>query len=41
MTSNDVILIFSRVKQIQAELGTQIIADYEEAFQGAGAKVCY
>ncbi|BFZ18354.1 hypothetical protein BsWGS_21393 [Bradybaena similaris] len=27
-----------RVKQIQAELGTQIIADYEEAFQGAGAK---
>uniref|UniRef100_A0A0B7A4F2 Vps53 N-terminal domain-containing protein n=1 Tax=Arion vulgaris TaxID=1028688 RepID=A0A0B7A4F2_9EUPU len=27
-----------RVKQIQAELGAQIIADYEEAFQGAGAK---
>ncbi|KAK7087757.1 vacuolar protein sorting-associated protein 53 homolog [Littorina saxatilis] len=27
-----------RVKQIQSELGTQIIADFEEAFQGAGAK---
>ena len=29
-----------RVKQIQTELGTQIITDFEEAFQGAGAKVC-
>lgn len=28
-----------RVKQIQGELGTQIQADFEEAFQGAGAKV--
>ncbi|VDI70663.1 vacuolar protein sorting-associated protein 53, partial [Mytilus galloprovincialis] len=27
-----------RVKQIQGELGTQIQADFEEAFQGAGAK---
>ncbi|XP_060068692.1 vacuolar protein sorting-associated protein 53 homolog [Ylistrum balloti] len=27
-----------RVKQIQSELGTQIQADFEEAFQGAGAK---
>ncbi|XP_076473100.1 vacuolar protein sorting-associated protein 53 homolog [Babylonia areolata] len=27
-----------RVKQIQSDLGTQIMADFEEAFQGAGAK---
>ncbi|KAK3774031.1 hypothetical protein RRG08_030113 [Elysia crispata] len=27
-----------RVKQIQTELGNQITADFEEAFQGAGAK---
>ncbi|XP_063395988.1 vacuolar protein sorting-associated protein 53 homolog [Mytilus trossulus] len=27
-----------RVKQIQGELGTQIQSDFEEAFQGAGAK---
>ncbi|WAR02922.1 VPS53-like protein [Mya arenaria] len=27
-----------RVKQMQAELGTQIITDFEEAFQGSGAK---
>ncbi|ESO97342.1 hypothetical protein LOTGIDRAFT_214182 [Lottia gigantea] len=27
-----------RVKEIQGELGNQIIADFEEAFQGAGAK---
>ncbi|KAK3586403.1 hypothetical protein CHS0354_013107 [Potamilus streckersoni] len=27
-----------RVKQIQGELGTQILADFEEAFQGSGAK---
>ncbi|XP_041349182.1 vacuolar protein sorting-associated protein 53 homolog [Gigantopelta aegis] len=27
-----------RVRQIQGELGTQIISDFEEAFQGAGAK---
>ncbi|KAJ8313104.1 hypothetical protein KUTeg_010477 [Tegillarca granosa] len=27
-----------RVKQIQSDLGTQIQADFEEAFQGAGAK---
>ena len=28
-----------RVKHIQADLGSQIIADFEEAFQGSGAKV--
>ncbi|XP_059139225.1 vacuolar protein sorting-associated protein 53 homolog [Physella acuta] len=27
-----------RVKQIQSELGNQIISDFEEAFQGSGAK---
>ncbi|XP_060584875.1 vacuolar protein sorting-associated protein 53 homolog [Ruditapes philippinarum] len=27
-----------RVKQIQADLGSQIISDFEEAFQGSGAK---
>uniref|UniRef100_A0A2C9JYZ0 Vacuolar protein sorting-associated protein 53 homolog n=1 Tax=Biomphalaria glabrata TaxID=6526 RepID=A0A2C9JYZ0_BIOGL len=27
-----------RIKQIQSELSTQIIADFEEAFQGSGAK---
>ncbi|CAL1538897.1 unnamed protein product [Lymnaea stagnalis] len=27
-----------RVKQIQSDLSTQIIADFEEAFQGSGAK---
>ena len=31
--------IFDRVKQIQGELGSQIQGDFEEAFQGAGAKV--
>ncbi|XP_071094311.1 vacuolar protein sorting-associated protein 53 homolog [Haliotis cracherodii] len=31
-------LLADKVKQIQSELGTQIIADFEEAFQGAGAK---
>ncbi|KAL8569004.1 hypothetical protein ACOMHN_048252 [Nucella lapillus] len=33
-----------RVKQIQSDLGTQIMGDFEEAFQGAGAKLhdaCY
>ena len=32
-------VIFCRVKQIQTELGSQIISDFEEAFQGSGAKV--
>jgi len=31
----------NRVKLIQSDLGTQIIADFEEAFQGSGAKVSY
>lgn len=32
-------LFFLRVKSIQSDLGSQILADFEEAFQGAGAKV--
>ncbi|XP_005102675.1 vacuolar protein sorting-associated protein 53 homolog [Aplysia californica] len=31
-------LLADRVKHLQTELGTQIIADFEEAFQGVGAK---
>ena len=31
--------LYYRVKSIQSDLGTQILADFEEAFQGAGAKV--
>lgn len=35
------ILFFGRVKSIQSDLGSQILADFEEAFQGAGAKVSF
>lgn len=35
----DVFSPFFSVKQIQGDLGSQIQSDFEEAFQGAGAKV--
>ena len=39
LTFSSALLSFHRVKQMQSELGSQIISDFEEAFQGSGAKV--
>ncbi len=39
---NDVVslvFVLSRVKAAQSELGTQILADFEEAFPSQGSKV--